>query len=94
MPRKKITQEEYSKKLLETSNSCFIPLTQYQGAEELITIKCTKHNIIMTNRARRFISKKADNRCTCPECKKEKISNSLKKEGSMEQQCAYCGKVF
>lgn len=94
MPRKKITQEEYQKRLSEISDNFFIALSEYQGSEEDITIKCIKHNIVLTNKARRFIDKSIDHRCTCPECKKEKISLTKRKEGGEFKNCAYCGKTF
>ena len=86
MPNK-LTQEEYSKKVLEKYGDNFTIISEYKGVNYPITLKCNKHNLEITRTARSFI--RGAYKLQCPKCYEE---NRREKHSEQYVKCAYCGK--
>ena len=86
MPNK-LTQEEYQNQLLEKFEGLIIPLSEYSGTHNPITVQCIKHKNIMCYRSAKYLLSEKCSKYICPECKKEHSNTA----GEIKQ-CAYCGK--
>ena len=90
---KKLTQKEFEQRVFNAVGDIYEVISEYQGKNKPITLKCKKHNKIFTSSAECFMRGSGDVRSSCPICSEE-IKNQKLKEHRAEVVCSYCGKVF
>lgn len=83
---KRITQEEFQKRVDINSHNMYEVLTPYQGRYNKVTLKCKKHLCEFTLTADAVTRREA---ISCPDCKEEETQKQ-----QVKLQCAYCGKEF
>ena len=88
---KKLSQEEYEKRVKDRVGDRYSVVGEYKGKEYPISIKCNVHNITFTVTASMFMRGNNDIRCSCPKCYEEK-KHILYDSHSKIVECAYCGK--
>ena len=90
---KKLTQQEFEQRVFDAVGDIYEVVSEYQGKNKPVTLKCKKHNITFVTSAECFMRGKGDVRSSCPQCSEE-TKNERLKEHRAEVICSYCGKVF
>lgn len=90
---KKLTQEQFIQRVKEAVGDKYTILSQYNGKNNPITMKCNIHNIDFIVNAECFMRGSKDVRGSCPICSEEQKNERLK-DSREKVKCAYCGKEF
>lgn len=90
---KKLTQEEFIKRVQNCVGDKYSVISEYQGKSKPITLKCNIHNKEFVSNAECFMRGSKDIRSSCPICSEENKNKRFEKN-RVEVVCAYCGKSF
>lgn len=90
---KKLTQEEFIKRVQNCVGDKYSVISEYQGKSKPITLKCNIHNKEFVSNAECFMRGSKDIRSSCPICSEENKNKRFEKN-RVEIVCAYCGKSF
>ena len=90
---KKLTQEEFKAKVLESVGTRYSVKGIYDGKRKPILMHCNIHNVDFSALAECFMRGPSDVRSQCPQCSQE-FKDERYKDQRVELTCAYCGKNF
>lgn len=86
---KKLTQEDFEKRVYNAVGDRISVLGQYQGKDKKVLFHCNIHNLDFELSAECFMRGPKDVRGNCPQCSQEEKDS--KKTTAV---CAYCKKIF
>lgn len=82
----KLTQEEFQKRVYENSKGLYEVVSEYQGKNNKVKLRCKKHNCEFEKTADAVMRRSYT---SCPECKLEETNKNR-----LKVVCSYCGVEF